>query len=51
MWCPHVSIPTSAMPSVERAMALYEKVFLCENVGTISLITPIAGSTMMYTAG
>ena len=47
MWCPHVRKPTNAMPSAEYAIALYDIGFLCANVQTTSLITPIAGRIMM----
>ena len=47
MWWPQVRKPTNAMPSDEYASALYENWFLRANVGTTSLMTPIAGRIMM----
>src|ERR671938_451059 len=50
-WCPQVKKPTKAIPMELKAMARYPKGFLREKAQTVSEITPIAGSTMMYTAG
>ena len=43
--------PITAMPMLEAAMKSYPKIGLRAKVGMISLITPIAGRIMMYTAG
>src|SRR5438046_2022217 len=47
MWWPHTRKPRMAMATTANAMKLYPKMFFREKHGTISLTTPIAGSTMM----
>src|SRR4051794_28040178 len=46
-WWPQVRNPMNAMPSDDMVSALYEIGCFFENVGTTSLITPIAGRIMM----
>src|SRR6266571_739705 len=51
MWCAQTRNPTNPMLNIAIAIALYPKIGLRDIFGMTSLITPIAGSTMMYTAG
>ena len=47
MWCPQTAYPTMAIPIAERQMATYPKRGRREKTGMISLMIPMAGSTMM----
>ena len=51
MWCDHTKNPTTAIPTLLHATALYPKMFLRLKHVIVSLITPIPGMIMMYTAG
>src|SRR3990170_2674997 len=51
MWWAHTRKPTNPMPKSATAIDLYPKIGLCAIFGITSLIAPIAGRTMMYTAG
>ena len=51
MWWPHTRKPITAMPTLLQATALYPKMFLRLKQVMTSLITPIPGRIMMYTAG
>ena len=51
MWCAQIRNPTTAMPMLDHATALYPKMFFRLKQVSISLTTPIPGTIMMYTAG
>ena len=51
MWWPQTRNPSTAMARLETAMKLYPKMLLREKQVTTSLITPMPGRIMMYTAG
>src|SRR5437016_38136 len=51
MWWPHTRNPSAAMARLAKATNSYPKTFLREKAATTSLMTPIAGRIMMYTAG
>ena len=51
MWCAHTEKPRAPMPTVANTKALYPNSGLREKTGSTSLMIPIAGRTMMYTAG
>src|SRR5262245_43831776 len=47
MWWPQTRKPRTAMARLENATILYPKTGLRQKADTSSLVTPIAGSTMM----
>ena len=51
MWWPHTTKLMIAMAKLENATKLYPKIFLREKAVINSLITPMLGRIMMYTAG
>src|SRR5438552_17424432 len=51
MWCTHTPKERKPIATVERAIALYPKIGLCDIRGMTSEMIPIAGRIMMYTAG
>src|SRR5215470_18396222 len=51
MWWPHTMKLITAIERLENATKLYPKIFFREKAVISSLITPIPGRIMMYTAG
>src|SRR5437879_8461015 len=51
MWWTHTPKERKPMATVDRAIALYPKIGLCDIRGMTSEMIPIAGRIMMYTAG
>jgi len=51
MWCPHTKNEITAMAMELMAMKRYPKMCRWEKAATSSLMTPMAGRIMMYTAG
>jgi hypothetical protein len=51
IWCPQTKYPTLAIAIADSMIATYPKTDLFEKTGITSLMTPIAGRIMIYTAG
>ena len=51
MWCAQTENPSAPIPAVAKMNALYPKSGFRLKTGRTSLITPMAGRTMTYTAG
>src|SRR5437773_12519685 len=51
MWCTHTPKERKQIATVDRAIALYPKIGLCDIRGMTSEMITIAGRIMMYTSG